>query len=90
MRKAAGTAMVLILSGCIKTTGPGEPVPRSAMPVSASFGKTWDAVIDVFAVKNIPIRTLERVSGLIAAEPSNVEMVTSESPLSGSPRSALA
>jgi hypothetical protein len=43
------------------------------MPVSASFGKTWDAVIDVFAVRNIPIRTLERVSGLIAAEPASVE-----------------
>jgi hypothetical protein len=45
------------------------------MPIAASFGKTWDAVIDVFAVKNIPIRTLERVSGLIAAEPLSVEGV---------------
>lgn len=53
---------------------PGPPVPHSAMPVDASFGKTWDAVIDVFAFQNIPIRTLERASGFVAAEVSSVEL----------------
>jgi hypothetical protein len=45
------------------------------MPVHASFGKTWDAVIDVYAFQNIPIRTLERASGFVAAEVATVERV---------------
>jgi hypothetical protein len=43
-------------------------VPRDSRTVYASFGKTWDAVIDVFASQNIPISTMERASGFIAAE----------------------
>jgi hypothetical protein len=35
------------------------------MAVQASFGKTWDAVIDVFASENMSIQTLDRSSGLI-------------------------
>ena len=33
------------------------------------MGHTWDAVIDIFAERNIPIRTIERVSGLIVTDP---------------------
>jgi hypothetical protein len=36
--------------------------------VAASFAKTWGAVIDVFADRNIPIRTLDRSSGFAATE----------------------
>jgi hypothetical protein len=32
------------------------------------MGQTWDAVIDLFALRNIPIRTIERASGIIATE----------------------
>ncbi len=32
------------------------------------MGRTWDAVIDQFAERNIPIRTIERVSGLIVTD----------------------
>lgn len=71
--KRIGIAVLVATCGCMRFTAPGAPAPHSAMPVAASFGKTWDAVIDVFATKNIPVRTLERVSGLIAAEPSSVE-----------------
>jgi hypothetical protein len=38
----------------------------------ASTGYTWDAVIEVFAARNIPIRTIERVSGLIVTDNLNV------------------
>ena len=59
----------LCLNGCAGKTTPPEPAaPRSATVVSASQGKTWDAVIDVFAERNIPIRNMERVSGLIVTE----------------------
>lgn len=34
----------------------------------SSRGRTWDAVIDQFAARNIPIRTIERVSGLIVTD----------------------
>ncbi|MGH9897071.1 MAG: hypothetical protein ACREA0_34765, partial [bacterium] len=47
---------------------PAPPMPRDATEVTASFGRTWDAVIDEFADRNIPIRTIERASGLIATE----------------------
>ncbi len=33
------------------------------------WGTAWDAVIDIFAERNIPIRTIERVSGLIVTDP---------------------
>lgn len=33
------------------------------------MGRSWDAVIDMFAARNIPIRTIERASGIIATEP---------------------
>jgi len=36
--------------------------------VAASFAKTWDAVIDVFAERNIPLRTLDRSSGFAATD----------------------
>jgi len=37
--------------------------------VAASFSKTWDAVIDAFADKTVSLRTIDRTSGLIAADP---------------------
>jgi hypothetical protein len=47
-----------------------EPVTRVPTTVNASFNKTWDAVIDLFADRNIPIRTMDRASGFISAEPA--------------------
>jgi hypothetical protein len=36
------------------------------------MGRTWDAVIDMFAARNIPIRTIERASGIIATDQLSV------------------
>lgn len=44
------------------------PVARSGTTVNASFGKTWNGIIDVFATKNIPIKTIDRSSGIIVTE----------------------
>jgi hypothetical protein len=57
-------AALTTLAAC-HITPPAPPAPRTAMPVVASFGRTWDAVIDVFAEDGIPIATMDRASGLI-------------------------
>jgi hypothetical protein len=54
------------------------PVPPKTYPLpepatfDASFGRTWDAVIDHFAVGSIPIATIERASGLIVTRPLRI------------------
>jgi hypothetical protein len=52
---------------------PEPPVPRTSITeVAAPFGRTWDAVIDDFASRNVPIKTIDRSSGLIVAEALSV------------------
>jgi len=48
---------------------PAQPEPRATVEVAAPFERTWEAVIDLFASRSLPIRTIEKVSGLIVAEP---------------------
>ncbi len=65
----AARAVVLVgLAGCIRYTPPQPASPHDPAPVAASFGKTWDAVIDVFGDRTIPIRNMERASGFIATD----------------------
>ncbi len=59
-------SLVLLLTGC--ATLPPAPPARPDTNVHASFGRTWDAVVDYFARSSIPIKTIDRSSGLIAAE----------------------
>lgn len=58
----------LLLTACASVP-PAPPAPREAAVVTAPFTKTWDAAIDVFAQQNISIRTIDKASGLIVAEP---------------------
>src|SRR5215475_14034464 len=60
--------VVALCAACVTYTPPPPPTPREATQVNASLGQTWDAVIDEFADRNIPIRTIERASGLVATE----------------------
>ena len=67
--------LVLMLAACAQQpvyTGPKPAPAHNGTPVAASFGKTWDAVIDIFASKNISIKTVDRSSGLIVAEPQTI------------------
>src|SRR4051812_31682527 len=66
------TILTLATSACLHVVPPGAPAPHSAMGVNASLAKTWDAVIDVFASKNIPIKTMDHSSGFIVAEEMRV------------------
>ena len=65
----------LVAAGCAKWEPPAPPAPRTGMEVAAPAAKTWDAVIDVFSARNIPIKTLDRSSGFIAAEEMRVPSV---------------
>jgi hypothetical protein len=65
-------ALAMLLAGCLSYKTPAPPSPRDATQVNASMGRTWDAVIDLFAARNIPIRTIERVSGIIVTEQLSV------------------
>lgn len=64
--------LALVLGVACVPQAPAAPTPHNAVEVSASFGKTWDALIDQFADRNIPIKTIERASGLIATDPLRV------------------
>jgi len=66
-------ALLVLLPACYAYQPPPPAEPRDATSVDASMGTTWDAVIDLFATRNIPIRTIERVSGIIAADQLSVD-----------------
>lgn len=64
--------VVITIAACAQPTT--APTPVSAASVNASFGKTWNAVIDDLSQRTIPIKTLDRSSGFVAAEVSSVPM----------------
>jgi hypothetical protein len=66
--KRLALALAVMLTSCTSYKPPEPPSPRDGTRVNASMGRTWDAVIDLFAERNIPIRTIERVSGIIATD----------------------
>lgn len=68
MRDCSLALLVLAGTACGRVAPPQPAAPRTATTVTASQARTWDAVIDVFAERNIPIRTMERVSGFISTE----------------------
>ena len=51
---------------------PPPAPPREARAVDASVDRTWNAVLERFAEDSIPIRTLERASGLLTTKPMSV------------------
>jgi len=73
--------ILLVAFVACKATPPTPLSPRSGVEVSAPFAKTWDAVIDVFATKNIPIKTMDRSSGFIATEEMRSGLYTSRDSL---------
>jgi hypothetical protein len=56
-------ASLFLEAGCT-TTPPPPPSPRAGTTVNATANRTWDSVIEVFADRSIPIRNMERASGL--------------------------
>lgn len=66
-RRSISAALATALAGCV-TQPISAPVPHESTVINASFGKTWDALIDQFAARNIPIKTIDRASGLVATD----------------------
>lgn len=64
--KAARFLFLVLISACATLPPPAPTRPDTE--INASFGKTWDAVVDYFARSSIPVKTIDRSSGLIAAE----------------------
>lgn len=64
--KALPLMGLLAVTGCASL--PPAPPARPDTQVQSPFGKTWDAVVDYFARSSIPVKTIDRTSGLIAAE----------------------
>ena len=62
----------LVCAACNSYQAPLPPAPRDATHVSASAGQTWDAVVDLFAARDIPIRTIDRATGLVATDELSV------------------
>lgn len=63
----------LAMAACVKIVPPRPGVVRSGTMVAVSFAKTWEAVVDVYGDKNLPIRTIDRASGLLVGERLSVE-----------------
>lgn len=63
--------LLLVSSACIPKA-PEPPAPRVAMEVLAPVARTWEAAVDILAERNIPIKTMDRASGLVAAEAQRV------------------
>lgn len=70
-RIVAATTLVVTAVACARPTPAPIPV-LSATPVHASFARTWSAVIDILSERNIPVKTMDRSSGFVAAEMSGV------------------
>ena len=47
---------------------PVEPTHETSKIFDSSYDQVWDAAVDWFSESNIPIRQIERASGLIASE----------------------
>lgn len=70
----------VLLAAAVAACGPRylparNPAPREATTVGAPFDSTWTAVVGYFASRNIPIRTIEKASGIIVAEASRADLL---------------
>ena len=63
--------------GCgsrIAYTPPLSPITDESLTLQVSFEDTWSAVIQTFFEKNIPVRTLEKASGILESDEMHGEI----------------
>jgi hypothetical protein len=66
------TGILFLLISCTSYRPPPPPAPREATHVNASMGRTWDALINQFGARDIPIRTIQEASGLVVTDQLSV------------------
>lgn len=64
-------ALVGLLVGCKPSAPLFAPTPSA---IDAGFNQSWNAVIDVLAEDNVPVKTLDRSSGFVVAEVSAMSL----------------
>ena len=69
MRLKLATLSLALVVGC---TPPPIAPPLQAAGINAGFDKTWNAVVDILAERNIPVKTMDRASGFVSAELATV------------------
>jgi len=57
-----------LVTGCASIPGPIPRMDAAKRTYDAGFDKAWEAVNDVVAEKRLPIKTLEKESGLLATD----------------------
>lgn len=70
MKRIALGVTIAWLAACTPPTPAATPV--SATAVGASFGKTWNAVVNVLADRTINVKTMDRSSGFVTAQASEM------------------
>lgn len=83
-------------SACATYNEPKEHKIEKTYVIDKSFDKTWSGVIKYFSTKSIPIKTIDKSSGIITSDPMNVDEIStahifdcggySEQPTGGVPR----
>ncbi|MGH7822023.1 MAG: hypothetical protein ACREQ9_19855, partial [Candidatus Binatia bacterium] len=70
-----GLAVLALSCGSRVAYGPATPRPADQpLNVQAPFEDTWNAVIQTFFDRNIPVRTLEKASGLLESDELRAEI----------------
>ena len=79
MRPALALVLVGMAISCQYSPPETVATPRAATTVDAPFDRVWLATVDVFAERNIPIRTMDRASGFISSDELNLSDPASSS-----------
>lgn len=66
MRTHLAIGCALVLVACVQPPA-AAPAPRTAVSVAADSNRIWAAALDRLAAENIPTRTIDRASGVIAS-----------------------
>ncbi|MEO8224846.1 MAG: hypothetical protein ABI661_08565 [Gammaproteobacteria bacterium] len=61
-------AALALVAACARYTPPPPPARRDVTVVDAPLPTTWKAVVAMFAERNVPIRMLDRSTGVIVTE----------------------
>jgi len=64
-------ALIFLLGGCATIVPPKYPF-QATRTYEKDYDTVWSSVIEIFAQRNISIKTIEKVSGIVVSENSKV------------------